>query len=89
MCSLPPAVEREQIMNVYYEKDADLASLKSKKIAIIGYGSQGHAHALNLSESGMDVRVGLREEAAHGKRPARQGSPSRGFQRRPTRQTSS
>jgi len=48
-------------MNVYYEKDADLACLKKKKIAIIGYGSQGHAHALNLSESGMDVRVGLRE----------------------------
>jgi ketol-acid reductoisomerase len=48
-------------MNVYYEKDADLASLQKKKIAIIGYGSQGHAHALNLSESGMDVRVGLRE----------------------------
>jgi ketol-acid reductoisomerase len=48
-------------MNVYYEADADLTSLKKKKIAIIGYGSQGHAHALNLSESGMDVRVGLRE----------------------------
>jgi ketol-acid reductoisomerase len=47
-------------MNVYYEKDADLAVLKAKKIAIVGYGSQGHAHALNLSESGMDVRVGLR-----------------------------
>ncbi len=48
-------------MNVYYDKDADLAALQAKKIAIIGYGSQGHAHALNLSESGMDVRVGLRE----------------------------
>ncbi len=48
-------------MKVYYEKDADLKRLKKKKIAIIGYGSQGHAHALNLSESGMDVRVGLRE----------------------------
>ena len=48
-------------MKVYYEKDADLKKLKKKKIAIIGYGSQGHAHALNLSESGMDVRVGLRE----------------------------
>ena len=49
-------------MNVYYEQDADLDCLKGRKIAIIGYGSQGHAHALNLSESGMDVRVGLREE---------------------------
>ena len=46
---------------MYYEKDCDLNVLKGKKIAIIGYGSQGHAHALNLKESGMDVAVGLRE----------------------------
>ena len=44
---------------VYYEKDADLSLLKGKKIAIIGYGSQGHAHALNLKDNGCDVRVGL------------------------------
>ena len=44
---------------IYYEKDADLSLLNGKKIAIIGYGSQGHAHALNLKESGCDVRVGL------------------------------
>ncbi len=44
---------------IYYEKQADLDLIKSKKIAIIGYGSQGHAHALNLHDSGMDVRVGL------------------------------
>ena len=44
---------------IYYEKDASLEPLKSKKVAIIGYGSQGHAHALNLKDSGMDVRVGL------------------------------
>jgi ketol-acid reductoisomerase len=44
---------------IYYDKDADLAVLKGKKIAIIGYGSQGHAHALNLKDSGCDVRVGL------------------------------
>ncbi len=44
---------------VYYDKDADLSLLKGKKIAIIGYGSQGHAHALNLKDSGCDVRVGL------------------------------
>jgi ketol-acid reductoisomerase len=44
---------------IYYEKDADLALLKGKKIAVIGYGSQGHAHALNLKDSGCDVRVGL------------------------------
>lgn len=46
---------------VYYEKDCNLNLLKGKKIAIIGYGSQGHAHALNLKDNGMDVVVGLRE----------------------------
>jgi ketol-acid reductoisomerase len=46
---------------IYYEKDADLATLKSRKVAIIGYGSQGHAHALNLKDSGVNVTVGLRE----------------------------
>lgn len=45
---------------MYYEKDCDINNLKGKKIAIIGYGSQGHAHALNLKDSGMDVVVGLR-----------------------------
>lgn len=47
-------------MNVYYDKDADLSIIKGKKVAIIGYGSQGHAHANNLKESGVDVVVGLR-----------------------------
>ena len=46
--------------NVFYEKDCNFDLLKSKKIAVIGYGSQGHAHALNLMESGADVTVGLR-----------------------------
>ncbi|MBO5273571.1 MAG: ketol-acid reductoisomerase [Clostridia bacterium] len=46
---------------MYYEKDCDLGKLDGKKIGIIGYGSQGHAHALNLKESGCDVCVGLRE----------------------------
>jgi len=46
---------------VYYDKDADSSLLAAKKVAILGYGSQGHAHALNLKESGVDVRVGLRE----------------------------
>jgi ketol-acid reductoisomerase len=53
-------------MDVYYDKDADLEVLKTKKIAIIGYGSQGHAQANNLKDSGCDVVVGLRP-----------GSPSR------------
>ncbi|HEY8523768.1 MAG TPA: ketol-acid reductoisomerase [Acidimicrobiales bacterium] len=47
--------------NVYYEKDADRSLIGSRKVAVIGYGSQGHAHALNLKDSGIDVRVGLRE----------------------------
>ena len=46
--------------NMFYEKDCDLGKLDGKKIAIIGYGSQGHAHALNLKDSGCDVCVGLR-----------------------------
>jgi ketol-acid reductoisomerase len=45
----------------YHDADADLSLIQSKKVAIIGYGSQGHAHALNLKDSGVDVRVGLRE----------------------------
>ena len=48
------------MMNVYYDKDADLSIIQGKKITIIGYGSQGHAHANNLKESGVDVTVGLR-----------------------------
>src|SRR5437867_2277536 len=46
---------------VFYEKDADAGLIQGRKVAVIGYGSQGHAHALNLQDSGVDVRVGLRE----------------------------
>ncbi len=46
---------------IYYDADADPALLEGRKVAVLGYGSQGHAHALNLKESGVDVRVGLRE----------------------------
>ncbi|HEV2760032.1 MAG TPA: ketol-acid reductoisomerase [Acidimicrobiales bacterium] len=49
---------------ISYEKDADPALLASRRVAVIGYGSQGHAHALNLKDSGIDVRVGLREGSA-------------------------
>jgi ketol-acid reductoisomerase len=48
--------------------------LKGKKIAVIGYGSQGHAHALNLQDSGCDVRVGLYRAASRGRRPRRTAS---------------
>ena len=51
-------------MNVYYDKDADLSLVKGKKVAIVGYGSQGHAHALNLNDSGVKVTVGLRKGGA-------------------------
>ena len=52
------------MMVVYHDGDADLAALAGKKVAVIGYGSQGHAHALNLRDSGIDVRVGLRADSA-------------------------
>jgi len=48
-------------INVYYDKDADLSIIQSKKVVILGYGSQGHAHAQNLKDSGVDVTVGLRK----------------------------
>jgi ketol-acid reductoisomerase len=48
-------------MNIYYDKDCDLSIIQGKKVAILGYGSQGHAHACNLNDSGVDVTVGLRE----------------------------
>ncbi|MDR5762858.1 ketol-acid reductoisomerase [Caballeronia sp. LZ035] len=48
-------------MKIFYDKDADLALLKNRSVAIIGYGSQGHAHALNLKDSGINVCVGLRQ----------------------------
>ena len=51
------------MVNRYYEKDGNLALLKDKTIAIIGYGSQGHAHAMNLRDSGLNVVVGLHESS--------------------------
>ncbi|MGZ8217450.1 ketol-acid reductoisomerase [Methylomagnum sp.] len=51
-------------MQVYYDKDADLSIIRGKKVAIVGYGSQGHAHALNLKESGVSVVVALRPGSA-------------------------
>ena len=51
-------------MKVYYDKDADLSLIKGKKVTIVGYGSQGHAHAQNLNESGVNVTVGLRKGGA-------------------------
>jgi ketol-acid reductoisomerase len=58
---------------LYYEKDADRGLIAARKVAIIGYGSQGHAHALNLRDSGVDVRVGLREGSASRAKAEREG----------------
>jgi ketol-acid reductoisomerase len=52
------------MVKMYYDKDCNLELLKDKIVAIIGYGSQGHAHALNLKESGVNVVVGLRENSS-------------------------
>jgi ketol-acid reductoisomerase len=49
------------VATIYYEKDAERSALEGQKVAVLGFGSQGHAHALNLKDSGHDVRVGLRE----------------------------
>ena len=60
-------------MKRYYDKDADLNIIKSKKVAVIGYGSQGHAHANNLKDSGVDVVVGLREGSESAKKASNAG----------------
>jgi ketol-acid reductoisomerase len=52
-------MKEQPMAKIYYDKDADLSLIRSKRVAIVGYGSQGHAHALNLSESGVKVKVGL------------------------------
>ena len=51
-------------MQVYYDKDCDLSIIRGKKVSIIGYGSQGHAHACNLKDSGVNVTVGLRSNSS-------------------------
>ena len=60
-------------MNRYYDKDADINIIKGMKVSIIGYGSQGHAHANNLKDSGVDVCVGLREGSASAAKAAEAG----------------
>jgi ketol-acid reductoisomerase len=60
-------------MKVYYDKDADLSLIKGKKVTIVGYGSQGHAHAQNLSDSGVKVTVGLRRGGASWSKVERAG----------------
>ncbi len=63
----PPTKEKHTVAEIFYDDDADLSLIQGKKVAVIGYGSQGHAHALNLRDSGVDVRdrpqAGLRSRA--------------------------
>lgn len=70
-------------MKIYYDKDADMNLLKGKKVAVIGYGSQGFAHSNNLKESGIDVLVGLRKGSKSWERQRVPGSKSLSRQRRP------
>ncbi|TDE95879.1 ketol-acid reductoisomerase [Occultella glacieicola] len=58
---------------LFYDDDADLSLIAAKKVAVIGYGSQGHAHALNLRDSGVDVRVGLREGSSSREKAENEG----------------
>ena len=66
---------------IYYEKDTDPGVLSDQKIAILGFGSQGHAHAQNLQDSGYDVRVGLRPGSAS-RAKAEEAGPARARHRR-------
>jgi ketol-acid reductoisomerase len=58
---------------LYYDKDADLSLIRGRRVAIVGYGSQGHAHALNLRDSGVDVRIGLRPASRSAAKAAADG----------------
>src|SRR5690348_11783822 len=68
-------LNRKETMNVYYDKDADLSFIKDKKVTIAGHGSQGHAHANNLRDSGVAVTVGLRKEGASWSKAEKAGLP--------------
>lgn len=62
-------------LDIYYDKDCDLEIIRGKKVAVLGFGSQGHAHALNLKDSGVNVVVGLRPDSATGKKVQAAGLP--------------
>ena len=73
---------------IYYDDDADLSIIQGRKVAVIGYGSQGHAHALSLRDSGVDVRVGLPEGSkSRAKAEATRACGSSPRPRRPPRPT--
>ena len=60
-------------MKIYYDEDANLEIIKNLKVTIVGYGSQGHAHANNLRDSGVDITVGLREGSSSWKKAESSG----------------
>ena len=64
-------------LDIYYDKDCDLSIIKKKKVAVLGYGSQGRAHALNLHDSGVDVVVGLRPDSSTNKKVKADGLESK------------
>ncbi len=74
---------------LFYDDDADLSIIQGRKVAVLGYGSQGHAHALSLRDSGVDVRVGLHEAPSRRSRPRSRGCAWSAPPRRPKRPTSS
>src|SRR5205085_3207156 len=67
------AGERKRMANLYYDNSADLSLIQGKEVAIVGYGSQGHAHALNLRDSGVSVRVGLQPGSASTAKAQKEG----------------
>ena len=82
--SRPPPRESDSLRGpMIYDDDADLRLLDGKTVAIIGYGSQGHAHALNLKDSGVDVVVGLREDSASVAKAREQAAPGSDLAGRP------
>ena len=72
---------------IFYDDDADLSIIQGRTVAVLGYGSQGHAHALSLRDSGVDVRVGLPEGSKSRPRPRPRACASSRPPRRPPRPT--
>ena len=66
-------IEEEKMQRIFYQEDCNLAALEGKTIAVIGYGSQGHAHALNAKESGCHVIIGLYEGSKSWDKAVKQG----------------
>src|SRR5699024_3991556 len=68
-----PKTKEHIVAEIYYDDNADLSVIQGKKVGIVGFGSQGHAHALNLRDSGVEVRVGLREGSTSRAKAEEQG----------------